>query len=75
MCNCKLREILRKRKYISDNETYFRIRNRVSRTAQFYNKKRLESMTIAFRELNRSHTCLVSKARPILLRWQVYKRR
>lgn len=43
--------------------------------AQFYNKERLESMAVAFRKLNRSHTCLVSKARPILLRWQVYKRR
>jgi len=45
------------------------------RTAQFYDKERLGSMAVAFRELNRPCTCLVSKARPILLRWQVYKRR
>lgn len=45
------------------------------RAAQFYDKERLGSMAVAFRELNRPRTCFVSKARPILLRWQVYKRR
>jgi len=33
------------------------------------------STAVAFRELNRPRTCSVSKAQPILLRWQVYKRR
>lgn len=42
---------------------------------QFYDKERLGSKVVAFRKLNRPRTCFVSKARPILLRWQVYKRR